>query len=182
MNGNYNFNMFNEYTPDIICQSLKEIVRENLPVFVCVGSDLIVGDSLGPIIGSLLKQKGCRAYVYGTLNSPVTAKEIFYIKEYLTKIHKKAKIIAIDAALGQEEEIGNIKIYEKGIKPGLGVDKNLDEIGDISLIGIVSNKTKNNYNLYNATRLNFIYNMATVIANGIEKYLKGIKKEEYIIS
>ena len=153
MDCNYNFNMFNEYTSDIICSSLKEILKENLPVFVCIGSDLIVGDSLGPIIGSILKQRGCRAYIYGTLNSPVTAKEIFYIKEYLSKIHKKAKIIAIDAALGVESEIGNIKIYEKGIKPGLGVDKNLDEIGDISLIGIVSNKTKNNYNLYKVNKI-----------------------------
>ena len=47
------------------------------PVVVCVGSDLAIGDSLGPICGSMLKYKtqGLNVFLYGTLSAPVTAKE-----------------------------------------------------------------------------------------------------------
>ena len=52
--------------------------KEKPPVVVCVGSDLAIGDSLGPIVGSMLKYKtqGLQLYIYGTLAAPVTAKEI----------------------------------------------------------------------------------------------------------
>ena len=55
------------------------------PVIVCIGSDLAIGDSLGPITGSMLKYKtqGLGVFVYGTLATPVTAKEIKYLRTFL---------------------------------------------------------------------------------------------------
>ena len=57
------------------------------PVVVCVGSDLAIGDSLGPVTGSLLKYKtqGVNCFLYGTLAAPVTAKEIKYLRSFLKK-------------------------------------------------------------------------------------------------
>ena len=168
----YTFNLFNEFTDEGICQSINKInTCEKTPVVVCVGSDLVLGDSLGPLIGTFLKKKGCNAFVYGSLNYPITAKEIEYIKKHLKNTHPNSFVITIDAALGNEEDIGLIRVINKGIKPGLGVDKNLSEIGDASIIGIVAKKTKDNYDLYNLTRLNLIYKMAEKISNGINKYL-----------
>jgi hypothetical protein len=54
--------------------------------------------------------------------------------------------------------------------PGLGVNKNLGQIGDISIIGVVAGKSVKNKELFNLTRLNLVYNMAENIANGIEEY------------
>ena len=59
------------------------------PVILCVGSDLAVGDSLGPLAGTLLKdgRSGFGGYVYGTLRRPVTAKEVKYVNAFLKNTH-----------------------------------------------------------------------------------------------
>ena len=58
-----------------ICKTLAKILGKKLPVIVCIGTDAVVGDCLGPLVGSLLKErlKG-KTYVFGTVESPVTAK------------------------------------------------------------------------------------------------------------
>jgi putative sporulation protein YyaC len=86
-------------------------------------------------------------------------------------MHPNSIIIALDAAVGNSEDIGLIKIQNKGIKPGLGVNKDLGVVGDVGLIGIVAEKSVKNYNLFNLTRLNLVYKMAEKIADGIENYL-----------
>ena len=171
-NKNYTFSTFNNFATNGICQSLTEFINgENLPIIVCIGSDLVLGDSLGPLVGTFLKNYNLGAYVYGTLNFPVTAKEIEYAKKYLKIMHPNSPILAIDAAVGCPEDVGIIKVSNKGLYPGLGVDKNLGEIGDISIIGIVAGKSDKNYNLFNLTRLNVVYKMAEKIAKGIRDYL-----------
>ena len=68
----------------------KNLNKEELPVIVCIGSDLAIGDSLGPIVGSMLKFKtqGLGVFVYGTLSAPITAKEIGYMRTFLRETHK----------------------------------------------------------------------------------------------
>ena len=52
---------------------LKTYVR---PAIVCVGSDRVAGDSLGPLTGSILQKCGADAFLYGTLGRTVTAREV----------------------------------------------------------------------------------------------------------
>ena len=172
----YTYSSFSEYAPIGIKETLSEFnpVRE-IPIIVCIGSDLVLGDSLGPLVGTILRQNGASAYVYGTLNAPITAKEVEYAKVYLKKIHPNSKIIAIDAGVGQSDDVGLVKVLNKGLKPGLGVDKNLSSIGDISIIGVVASKSVGSVNLFNYTRLNLVYKMAKIIADGVIDYLKTFK-------
>lgn len=143
------------------------------PVIVCVGSDLVIGDSLGPITGTLLKQKtqGLNYFLYGTLSSTVTAKEIPYICKFLKETHKNSPIIAIDAAVGHESDIGLIRFVDEPLRPGAGANKNLNEIGDISVLGIVAEKSVSNYGLLNSTRLRLVYSMAEIISDGLANFL-----------
>ena len=168
----FTFSAFNEFTKEGISDSLKKC-NKNLkkPIFICIGSDLVLGDSLGPLVGTFLKRKRVSSYVYGTLNYPITAKEIEYAKKYLKQMHPESITIAIDAAVGSAEDIGLIRVLNKGLKPGLGVEKNLSVIGDISIVGIVSEKSLKNYSLFNLTRLNLVYKMAEKISDGIELYI-----------
>ena len=78
-----------------------------------------------------------------------------------------------DAAVGDPDDVGLIRVMDKGLKPGLGVDKKLGTIGDLSIIAVVAAKSLQNYNLFNLTRLNLIYKMAETIASGIEKYISS---------
>ena len=159
--------------------SLKTLIfnpKNNKPILICIGSDLVLGDSLGPLVGTLLKKKNVRSYIYGTLNFPITAKEVDYARTYLKQMHPNSLLIAIDAAVGSCDDVGNVKVVNKGLKPGTGVNKNLGEIGDVSIIGVVAGKSKENYNLFNLTRLNLVYKMAEKIASGIEDYLQNYRE------
>ena len=153
--------------------SLLEVYKTIKPVIVCIGSDLAIGDSLGPLLGTLLKNKlQGKAYVYGSLKSPVTAKEAITISKTIKSLHPFSKILAIDAGVGDKNDVGLIKVCNYGLKPGLGVDKNLPLIGDACIIGIVSEKQDALNNLFSATRLSLIYKMCDVISSGIEGCLE----------
>lgn len=143
------------------------------PVIVCIGSDLAVGDSLGPITGSMLKYKtqGLRAFIYGTLSSPVTAKEIKYLRAFLKETHKGSQIIAVDAAVGAEGDVGLLKLSDSPLFPGAGANKKLGAVGDISIMGIVAEKSLANFGLLNTTRLNLVYTMSEIVSEAIATVL-----------
>lgn len=148
------------------------------PVVVCIGSDLAIGDSLGPIVGSMLKYKtqGVNAYVYGTLALPVTAKEIKYFQAFLKETHPGEQIIAVDAAVGAEGDIGLMRVTHSPLYPGAGANKKLGSIGDISVMGIVAEKSLSNFSLLNSTRLNLVYTMAEQISEALAALLWQRKK------
>lgn len=169
----YCFNINNGYVEEKIAKSLNSLLDNQEFVIVCIGTDLAVGDSLGPYTGTLLvNDKDNKFIVYGTLDYPITAKETETLTKTVKKIHPNTKIVAIDAAVGNNEDIGNIKISNYPIKPGLGVNKNLSEIGDISIIGIVSSKNQALDKIITNTRLNLVVKMATAIKNGVKKCSK----------
>lgn len=171
----YSFNLYNAMAPSGVCLSLKKIlaITDDAPVILCIGSDLSVGDSLGPVTGTKLKEKlsGLNCYVYGTLSKPITAHEVKYMNEFLRYTHPQSPIIAIDAAVGIAGDIGLIKIAKRGIKPGSGANKKLSKVGDVSIMGIVAEKSVFNYSLFSATRLNIVYKMAEIIAEGVASYI-----------
>ena len=184
----YSFHLYNKLNKDGICMSVDAILRNNQrkfrkqkgeflpmdapqppPIVVCIGSDLAIGDSLGPIVGSMLKYKtqGLGAFIYGTLSSPVTAKEIGHLRAFLRETHKGAQIIAVDAAVGEKGDIGLIKINDNPLFPGAGANKKLGSIGELSIMAIVAEKSFNNYALLNTTRLNLVYSLAETISEGL---------------
>lgn len=146
---------------------------EDLPVILCIGSDLAIGDSLGPIVGSMLKYKtqGLNVFIYGTLSAPVTAKEIGYMRTFLRETHRGKKVVAIDAAVGNEGDVGLIKITDSPLYPGAGANKRLGSIGNLSLMGIVAEKSLMNYGLLNTTRLNLVYSMSEIVSDGLSSLL-----------
>lgn len=172
------FSVYSEYAKNGICDALNRIYNaKSEPVIVCVGSDLVLGDSLGPLVGTMIKSKNSELFVYGTLNSPVTAKEVSKASDYLKKMHNDLIVISIDAAVGEKEDVGTIKVLNRGIMPGLGVNKQLPLLGDISIIGIVAEKTDKNYNLFNLTRLGFVYKMAQTISAGLLQFTSKFSTE-----
>ena len=166
--------------------SLHETVSDEMPVYppvvVCVGSDLAIGDSLGPIVGSMLKYKtqGLDYFLYGTLAAPVTAKEIKYTRSFLQKTHPNSPIIAVDAAVGEKGDIGLIRVTDNPLFPGAGANKKLGELGDVSILGIVAEKSIANYGLLNTTRLNLVYTMSEIISEGLASLLWNYRQNQNI--
>lgn len=139
------------------------------PVILCIGSDLAVGDSLGPVTGTMLREKRgdfC-GFIYGTLKTPITAKEVRYMESFLRKTHPKSKIVAVDAAVGEASDVGLLKVTDGPLRPGSGANKRLGRVGDVSILGIVAPKSAFSYSLLGLTRLNMIYTMAGIAAGAI---------------
>ena len=185
MQTEYSFNLYNSMAPSGTVLALKKVLpaSENTPVILCIGSDLSVGDSLGPITGTKLKEKlnGLNCYIYGCLSKPITAHEIKYINDFLRLTHPGSPIIAIDAAVGAAGDIGLIKIARRGVKPGSGANKKLARVGDISIIGIIAEKSVFNFSILSATRLNIVYKMADIIAEGVATFVMDYIKNSALI-
>jgi putative sporulation protein YyaC len=117
------------------------------------------------------KTQGLNVFLYGTLASPITAKEIRYVRAFLQDTHPHSQVIAVDAAVGEEGDIGLIKITSNPLAPGAGANKKLGTLGDLSIMGIVAEKSIANYNLLNTTRLNLVYKMAEIISDSLSALL-----------
>lgn len=138
-------------------------------VIVCIGTDLCIGDSLGPIVGTMLKEANISLNVYGTLESPIHAKNVEERMNEIKENHKGYKILAVDACLGSPEDIGNINLRELPIFPGKGAGKTLPSVGDASIIGIVDQVEGDIFSL-RKIRLNFVMNMAKTISKALIKF------------
>jgi putative sporulation protein YyaC len=162
----------------MLSELMKEHVLSNKTIiFLCIGSDRATGDCLGPIIGYKLsrfkKMENC--YVYGTLEEPVHAKNLKDTIEMIYQTHEDAFIIAIDASLGKSNHIGYITLGEGPLKPGAGVDKDLPEVGDIFITGIVNFSGFLDHMLLQTTRLNVVMSMADQICLAINYSIYQLK-------
>ena len=133
-------------------------------VFFCIGSDRSTGDSLGPLVGSFLKDKGY-SNVMGTLDEPIHAQNL---EDKINEIPKNKKVIVIDASLGMNKDIGKIFVNSGGLEPGIGVGKNLTVIGDYSIKGIVNVRGPLVQHVLQSTRLSLVIKIAEEIAQGLE--------------
>lgn len=156
-----------------IGHGLRKCIQQHLQnwtelVFLCIGSDRITGDSLGPYIGYNLS--GCRlpgTALYGTLESPVHALNLSSTLATIYQNHESPLVIAIDASLGTKKHLGFVTIGNGKLYPGAGVHKQLPAAGDIFITGIVSySGMLEHFSLQN-TRLHTVISMANTITDGI---------------
>ena len=127
-------------------------------VFLCIGSDRVTGDCLGPYVGYRF---------YGTLNQPVHAVNLSDITDFISKSHPFALVIAIDASLGDEKHLGYVTIGNGSLYPGAAVQKDLPPVGDIYITGIVNIAGILEYLTLQTTRLSTVITLADTITQGI---------------
>lgn len=144
-------------------------------IFLCIGTDRATGDCLGPLVGyklqSCLEEKK-NIFLYGTLDYPVHAKNLSENIEFIKTNHDKSSIIiAIDASLGNCNQVGLLTIKKGSLMPGAGMNKNLPSVGDISITGIVNYYGIMEPTVLQSTRLSLVMRMADIISKGIERWL-----------
>lgn len=140
---------------------------ENI-VFICIGTPLVSGDSLGPIIGAQLQGYSMKnIFIYGTKEEPIHALNLHERLIEIKKNHPDAFHIAIDASFGTRIHLGNICIHRGPLFPGSGVKKDLPPIGNLSITAIVcANGPFRNIRL-GWTSQKSIVNQAEIISSGI---------------
>ena len=137
-------------------------------VFLCVGTDRVTGDCLGPFVGQQLNSYHCTDFtVYGTLVRPVHALNLACISDHLHKHHPNALIIAIDASLGQKKHLGYVTIANGALHPGAAIHKQLPSVGHIHITGIVNTAGVLEQLTLQTTRLSTVVFLADRITQGI---------------
>jgi len=159
-----------------LSEELTNYISENT-VIACIGTDKYIGDCLGPLVGSLLEEKGFKLPVYGTLEKPIHALNIHERLNCIANIHPNAQIIGIDACLGREEDIGTIKIRDYSISPGKGVGKELPNVGVASIVGFVDSSENSEFFFSRSIRLSFVMDMAKQIVDILIKATKDNSKQ-----
>lgn len=133
-------------------------------VVLCIGTDRATGDALGPIAGTILSDRDTGFKIYGTLRHPVHA---LNLREHINRIYSESRsptVIAVDASLGRQPDVGLVTLSDGPLLPGIGVNKRLPAIGDISITGIVNLSGKPGMSLLQSTRLYTVTRMAEYIA------------------
>lgn len=137
-------------------------------IVLCIGTDRSTGDALGPLVGSLLMEKGCNGMtVLGTLDEPVHAGNLADVSRSLLRDSPDAIVLAVDACLGQAEQIGTISVGKGPVKPGAGVNKVLPAVGRLHITGTVNVGGFMEYLVLQNTRLSLVMRMAHVICYGV---------------
>lgn len=146
-------------------------------VIICVGTNRYTWDSLGPMVGTRLTERfeGNRnVHLYGTLDQPVHALNLQKTIAHISKTHKQAYMIAVDAALGQFYKIGTLQLVEEPLQPGMSMDKELPPIGHIHVKGIINNHSLLNHKVMEHTSLTFVNEMSAVISRILVKSCQDI--------
>lgn len=168
-----------KYAVRKIKSTLKLMIAERFKghthiVVLCIGTDRVTGDSLGPFVGDRLRKAGNR--VYGTIHEPVHAKNLKYVLE---KIRNEGDpfVIAVDAALGSH--IGHITIADRGIRPGTALNKELPVAGNIGITGIVNSDSHSSIRILQNTRLSTVLDMSDIIAGGLIEAISEINERSF---
>lgn len=151
-----------------IAAVLKQLLGGREPIVMCVGTEFVTGDSLGPCVGSYIMEKMTfPVFVYGSQGSNVNALNLQLAANMIKTLHPDNPLIVVDAAVGGCEEVGTIYLYEGGVMPGAATNKNLPKVGDISLLGVVSQKGLDDYFMLRRTKQELVTKMAQVIADAV---------------
>lgn len=156
-------------------KAMAETVKELLAnasgevIILCIGSDRSVGDSLGPLVGTMLVEAGVTHTVYGTLEEPVHAFNLETTMKKINRQFEKPVVLSIDAGLGNKEDVGTVFLKKGPLIPGKALQKVLPPVGDYHITGVV------NYldplpaaQFLNDTRLYTVRKLAETIVNVIK--------------
>ncbi|MEQ8201087.1 MAG: spore protease YyaC [Syntrophomonadaceae bacterium] len=136
-------------------------------VYLCIGTDRATGDCLGPLVGTLLQGRLPGVNLFGNLEYPSHAINLFDVLEKIALLFTDPLIVAIDASLGCENRIGYISVQEGGLAPGTALQKSLPTVGDFHISAVVNVGGYLEQMMLQNTRLFIVYRMAELIAQAL---------------
>lgn len=145
-------------------------------VFLCIGTDKIVGDSVGPLVGNHLKNlQNEYLQIYGTLDSTINFINAKDIIEGIYQNLENPYLITIDAALSDVNNKGDIVLSDGYIKIGKALHKSICFYSNINIKCVVGKayleKEKNIKELEKVSTEE-ILKMAETVSSGIKNVLK----------
>lgn len=144
-------------------------ITKQIPVILCLGTDKILADCLGALVGNTLKNENYPNYIYGCLDAPITHKNAQFCHDFIHEMHPLSPLLIIDSmATNSQSRLGQISIQNNYI----GAVNNLNLRADIFLYGITSLVT--NHRVTSA-RLQYINQLNKTIVSAIKMFIKNIQ-------
>ncbi len=168
-------NFVNDFS--IILRNKIEGLEISKLIFLCIGTDRVIGDSFGPLVGYKLKNifyGNENIEVIGDLENEVNLSNIIRILDRIKSTYELPFLIAIDSALSYRKEIGRIVVSASKMNIASSLSNKKILVGDVSIKGIVAKNLVNpqqNFRLLQNVPLNIIMNMADTVAQGISKVI-----------
>ena len=144
---------FKEELYDNFVQDFSIVLREKIKdlelsklIFLCIGTDRVIGDSFGPLVGYKLQylfKDEENIKVIGDLNNIICMHNISKIITDINNTYPDSFLIAIDAALSNRNNIGKIIISKEGINVGSSFNRKNIHVGDMSIKAVVSRNLRN---------------------------------------
>lgn len=168
----FNQEMYSNFVYDFsynLRQKIQDLEISKL-VFLCIGTNRVIGDCFGPLVGYKLKKffrEEKNIEIIGDIDNILCFQNIYDI---IKKIPRDSFVIAIDAALSNKVDIGKILVSKGKMSIGRGLNKKSICIGDLSIKGIVCKDLKKpqyNFRLLQNTSLGLVMNMADCVSEGI---------------
>ncbi|RCW44312.1 putative sporulation protein YyaC [Paenibacillus prosopidis] len=131
---------------------------------MCIGSDRSTGDSFGPLVGTMLQERGW-PHVIGTLQKPCDAHAV---EHAAAAVSEDSIVIAIDACLGKMKSIGRYIVTAGPLQPGKAIGRRLPAIGHYSIAGVVNANGPKAYWMLQTTSLYLVMQMAKEVAGAID--------------
>ncbi|MBQ7977241.1 MAG: DUF1256 domain-containing protein [Clostridia bacterium] len=163
---------------NVTCSRLSEFLGEYLankkPVFLCLGTDKVVGDCMAPLVADFLRQQELPYYIYGGLSAPITAQNCEFAFEFTRSVHTDSDIILIDSMATREQaRLGDIVVSEEYY----GAINSLKIKPDLCIYGVTSilkNGLLNSARLYNVEKTAKIIAKSIKNAINLHKFAKNI--------
>ena len=151
-------------------------------IFLCVGTNKIIGDMIGPMVGEDLKNRIYKntkkeIVVFGNMQSTLNLKNAEKIISNIKKSYINPFIITIDTALGNEKNLKKIYITQGEIEIGKAVSRGIKYESHINIKGVVgrySSVTEKNINTLKNVKPEAIFYLSSIISNGITEVIKNI--------
>lgn len=167
-----NDKLYNEFVKTL---KTKFNTKNQNIIFLCIGTNRIIGDCFGPLVGSRLKnllKERKNIKIIGDMNFPVNSRNIYKTLRLINYKYKDSYIVAIDSAISDFDIIGNIFVTDNGINLASGINKSLIKIGDIGIKACVGSKNKDkneNIKVLGNVSKTFIDNLSNVVSLGIQE-------------
>lgn len=143
-------------------------------IILCIGTDYIVGDCLGPLIGYKLKLKHNQLTIYGDLNNTIQSINLVETMAIIKRKYSNPFIIAIDSVLCfDHSQIGTVSLSDSGILPGIAFDKSIPYVGNISITGTTNSKIPFE-EFIRTTRMSLVMQLADFIEEGLSNTLRRL--------
>lgn len=163
-------------------KSIKQYKNQKFSevVILCIGTNKLIGDSIGPVVGQKLKEEKMKetVYIYGDMNETINFKNAKEKIENIFKTYQKPFIITIDSALGTKTMVSKIVVNKGIVRLGKSLGRSICYPSHIIIKGVVGeykNTFEDNIKILNEVNQELIWYLSDIMAKGIKQEINKIR-------